>query len=190
MMVKIIGEFGYEQALYGLGLSYGLTSGISYEEFIKNNSLLNKLSMTAFTLYKKEAGHNKFLESIQIWLDVIAPRYWWSEADTYRIGETKQSESTMHTLLKKPFTQDMFEFPIPDDILSMLESYRNSRKFDLIKNILPEGFLQRRVWNLNYKVLRNIISQRRNHKLVQWKYFCDYLMNNLRYREYFVDLNY
>lgn len=50
-------------------------------------------------LFEKDGGHNKFLESVILWLDVNAPLYWWTEADTYRLS-TKQSESTMHTLEK------------------------------------------------------------------------------------------
>ena len=51
-------------------------------------------------LHDKDEGHNKFLESIIIWAEVTAPRYWWQEADTYRLS-TKQSESTMHTLIEE-----------------------------------------------------------------------------------------
>lgn len=189
MIIKIIGEYGYEQALYGLGLSYGLTSDISYGDFIKNNELVSKLCRTAFSLYKKEAGHNKFLESMFVWLSISAPRYWWSEADTYRLS-TKQSESTMHTLLKKPITQSMFELPLEIQQIEHLEKLRLNKEFITLKNDLPEGLLQTRMWVLSYKTLRNIISQRRNHKLEQWKFFCDYLMNNLIHKEYFTDLNY
>ncbi|MCK9240314.1 hypothetical protein [Desulfocurvus sp.] len=47
-----------------------------------------------------DKGHNKVLESMCVWLDVRMPRYWWQEFDTYRVGVTKQSESTMHILIR------------------------------------------------------------------------------------------
>ena len=53
---------------------------------------------------------------------------------------------------------------------------------DIIKNALPDGFLQGRTVCTNYKVLRNIILQRRNHKLPQWKFFCEE-MEKLRWPE-------
>lgn len=187
MKVRIMNEEGYDEAIIGLGLSYGLWD-IKTKTHTEKMELAARLERTSVSLSIKDGGHNKFLESIQVWLDVIAPRYWWSEADTYRVGETKQSESTMHTLLKKPITQDMFQSPIPDDLLSLLEKYRLEANFIVLKNILPEGFLQRRIWNVNYKVLRNILSQRKDHRLEEWRAFCDYIYKNIRHPEYFRDI--
>lgn len=52
---------------------------------------------------------------IQVWVKISAPRYFWSEADTYSIGVTKNSESTMHTLLNKELTEQNFEWPSFDN---------------------------------------------------------------------------
>jgi len=131
-----------------------------------------------------DGGHNKFLESIVVWLDVRAPRYWWQEADTFRLS-TKQSESTMHTLVDEllavdihndrsvdAFIQDNFE---PDacsrQTLRTIFGAAQKKDFIGIKKRLPEGFLQTRMWCMNYKTLRNIILQRRTHRLPQWKDF-------------------
>jgi len=81
--------------------------------------LLNDLKKYLKKLYNKDGGHNKFLEMIYVWLDVIAPRYWWQEADTYRIS-TKQSASTMHTLHKEEFTQNNFQYSIQPEYLNYL----------------------------------------------------------------------
>jgi len=184
MKIKVLKECGYEEALLGLGLSYGLTD----DEVSIGGVLSDRLIRVSKNLCERDYGHNKFLESIQVWLDVTAPRYWHSEADTYRVGSTKQSQSTMHTLMKKPFTQEMFEKPIPNSVLMELEQLRKDNSFDELKNLLPEGFLQRRIWNVNYKVLRNIIAQRKKHKLQQWQYFCWYIYNNIEHQEFFWDL--
>lgn len=184
MKIEILKEAGYEEALLGLGLSYGLTDGIT--DITLDKDVFNKVINASEKLYNKEGGHNKFLESMIVWLDVTAPRFWWSEADTYRLG-TKQSASTMHTMMKTPFTMDMFEYEIPDELLNTLEFHRKINDFMSLKNILPEGFLQRRIWVVNYKTLRNIIHQRKNHKLEQWKYFCRFVMANVNFPEYFQD---
>lgn len=194
MQLKIIGEYGYEQALYGLGLSYGLTSDVTFKKFQNNIELKSKLSKIAYKLSKKYGGYNKFLESIFIYLYVKAPRWWWSEADTYRIS-TKQSESTIHTLTKHPINKNMFDEPKPpEDYLNFLEKIRCGDeivdKLEMLKPYLPESFLQARIWILSYKTLRNILSQRRKHKLEQWRYFCDYITNNAENKEYFDDLKY
>jgi hypothetical protein len=169
-MIKILNESGYEEAMLGLSLSY--------------NKPVCEMYKVAKTLYNKDGGHNKFLESIVIWLDITMPRYWWSEADTYRVGTTKQSESTMHTIMKKPLTQDDFYDNIPEDMLDKINKLIKQKNFIQVKNMLPEGFLQRRIVCTNYKVLRHIIMQRKNHKLDMWRKFCTYLQENCRYKEF------
>lgn len=176
MKIKIIKEAGYEEALLGLSLSYG-TSPERAEKIV-------------LTLASKDGGHNKFLESIQVWLDVTAPRYWWQEADTYRLS-TKQSASTMHTIGRRYLEQSDFAMPIDDtnlmkinELVAQYGSTKTIESLIQLKNMLPEGFLQRRIWNVNYKVIRNIVQQRSNHRLPEWKQFCDHMMNNLIWNEY------
>ena len=191
MKINIIETSGETTALFGIGLSYGITS--TYKSRIAlhlYDDLYDKLLKTADTLAHKQGGHNKFLESINISLDITAPRYWWSEFDTYRVGVTKQSESTIHTLGKRDLTADDFEHNLPFDILTIfnniIDRYRcteNKKEketlFLTLKNLLPEGYLQRRIVVLNAKTLQNIIAQRINHRLPEWKQFCDTLRNSL-----------
>ena len=191
MRINILKEEGFKEALLGLGLSYDVTSNIfSVDEMINIQQKLYEISLK---LYNKEGGHNKFLESIQIWVDIDAPRYFWSEYDTFRVGTSKQSESTMHTIKKKEFTINMFEtnsksLKIFNELIPILNRVRVLEDTETIKQILPEAFLQRRIVSTNYKVLRNIIYQRRNHKLKLWPEFCHFMVENVEHPEYFSDL--
>lgn len=129
-------------------------------------------------LIKGGSEHAKYLRMIQVWADVDMPRYWWSEADTYKFG-VKNSESTMHRLLnnQNPITLDLFVYNEEDkDIMKTVvarleelrKEYLQTKDFNLVvraKRILPEGFLQMRTWNTNYAELRNIYMQRKNHRL-------------------------
>lgn len=185
MKISILKECGHNEALLGLGLSYGIT-GDTELSAIDNF----RLDDVALRLAPKDGGHNKFLESIQVWLDVTAPRYWWQEADTYRLS-TKQSASTMHTIGRRYLEQSDFAMPIDDtnlmkinELVAQYGSTKTIESLIQLKNMLPEGFLQRRIWNVNYKVLRNIIQQRQNHRLPEWKQFCEHMMNNLLWNEY------
>ena len=185
MKINIIETSGENTALFGIGLSYGITS--TYESCTAIYPY-KKLLKIADALAHKQRGHNKFLESINISLDITAPRYWWSEFDTYRVGVTKQSESTIHTLGKRDLTADDFEHNLPFDILTIfnniIDRYRcteNKKEkenlFLTLKNLLPEGFLQRRIVVLNAKTLQNIIAQRHNHRLREWHTFCTTIYN-------------
>ena len=178
--VKILEEHGYESAMLGLSLSY--------------NKPVAHMKGVADKIYAN-GSHGKFLESIQVWLDITAPRYWYQEFSTYRIGVSCNSESTMHTIMKKKLTQDDFVTPVFTETIENLNyqiawynkaTTKESKDswFQQIKSNLPEGFLQRRIVATNYKTLRHIISQRKNHRLVEWKEFCKYLQENCRYKEW------
>jgi hypothetical protein len=184
MKIKILHETDLNLALFGLGLSHGLTSGIDYSAFLENKELQSRLYTVALTLAPLGKGHNKFLESIQVYLDLQLPRYVWVDLDTYRVGITKQSEATNHTITKRFLIQEDFEEKIPESILDLLNDLILKQDLYGVKNILPESFLQRRIVCLNYKCLQNIVEQRRNHKLPQFKILCEYLQKNLRYPEF------
>lgn len=188
MKIEILNEAGYESALFGLGLSYGLTCDKDFIDFCENKEQIKeKMKQVSLKLYNKDGGHNKFLESIMVWVKIDAPLFWYSQLDTYRIG-TKQSTSTMHTLLNTPFTQYMFEQPIPNMIINYLEQLRQEKEFKILRSLLPSSFIQTRLCCYSYKTLRNILHQRKNHKLDQWKYFCSYIYKNCKHPEYFYDI--
>ena len=164
-------ECGYDEALLGLSLSHG--------------SSLCRMPAAARKLARMDGGHNKFLESIVVWLDIRAPRYWWQQFDAYRVGVTKQSESTMHTLLRRPISQEDFESPIHPDYLRHLERLREEKRLYELKCSLPEGYLQRRLVCANYKSLRNIHTQRKSHELAEWRAFCEVVDGLEHWRELF-----
>ena len=60
-------------------------------------------------LIKGGPPHSKFLRQIFVTIDITAPLYWWKEMDTYKIGTTANSTSTMHKLATTPITIDCFE---------------------------------------------------------------------------------
>ena len=181
MRVVVVDEYGFDAALFGLGLSHGVTSGKSVIHFENNilSSEYKKMEEVAIKLANKDGGHNKFLRQISVWLDITAPMYWWKEFDTYKVATTAQSESTMHTLLKNPITQECFEHPITEATIGRLEGLRLAKDFYKLVNELPQGWLQRRIVSCNYAVLRNIIEQRRGHKLPEWRVFIDSVIDGV-----------
>lgn len=170
MKIYNIEEHGFDRAMRGLARSY--------DQDVKN------MPEVALKLSPKDKGHNKFMESIVVWMEIEAPRFFWSEFDTYRVGMTKQSDSTMHTLKRRPLTQDNFEYFIYPDYLKHLNTLINKGiEIEYLKNELPDGFIQGRSVCTNYKVIRHIIIQRYSHKLPQWRYFCE-TMKELEHYKY------
>lgn len=179
MEIRIVEEAGHETAIEGLGFSFTPECQL-IEGFIEPKK---PLYPTATALAKKDGGHNKFLESIVVWFDMRAPMYFWKQFDTYRIGVTKQSKSTMHSIMKRPLTTDDFSDDVLLDTILKLNSYINHKLFNKVIANLPEGYLQTRRVCTSYKVIRHIIKQRQNHKLGEWHEFCNFMKDMLKYPE-------
>jgi len=173
--VQIRKEAGYHEALTGLSFNKKrhVTDKESYEH----------MKTVAQKLCTKDYGHNKFLESIYLWVDCTMPRYWWQEADTYRLS-TKQSESTLKgVILRNELTQEDFVEDIHPMVLENLNQYLKAEDHRRLKQHLPEGYLQRRLWVFNYKTARNIIIQRQKHYLPEWKHFCKEMVAQVEHPE-------
>lgn len=183
MKVQILEEHGYESALRGMAYSFK-DRAEDPDSWWKAKK--DRAEERAPKLAPKDGGHNKFLESIVVWIDVEACRAWWSECDTYRVGTTKQSESTVHTLSKRPpENSDFEEGTHPHTVLQFQCVWKESKgDINTLKMNLPEGFLQRRIVCTNYKVLRNIIAQREGHRLKWWGVFIDAVRSQVQHPEF------
>lgn len=142
--------------------------------------------------------HGKFLRQIYVGVTITASMYWWKEMDTYKVGTTANSQSTMHRLTKDPIDADCFSIDedglhlpvygketigdVWEDLLNDLETIRlmynetgDIKYWRALNQLLPQGWLQTRTWTANYAVLKNIYHARKNHKLIEWHDFCDWV---------------
>jgi hypothetical protein len=189
MEVKILEEAGYVWALKGLGRSFDHREFTACRPSVQRTQKLHKL---AVKLAPKNGGHNKFLESIKVWIDVNMPRYWWQQFDTYRLM-TKQSDSTMHTFIKRGLTSVDFMPGTSPSVIGELnrkinlykKSIKKEEKEEIFKWLIrnkPEGLLQGRTVCTDYKTLANIISQRKGHKLSEeWSFFINSIKDQIAY---------
>jgi len=172
--VKIIEEAGFNSAMEGL----------SYNK----NQPIEKMPEVGKKLAFHDGGHNKFLEHMIIWLRVLAPRYLWQEMDTFRLS-SKNSQSTMHTILKDRLEKENFECEdINDEYLEELNYYLQQKRLVKLKRKLPEGFLQKRMWVMSYKTLRNLILQRKAHRLPHWRFFISEVLAQVQHPEFLPEL--
>lgn len=186
--VQVLDEHGYEMAVRGMSYSFGLHKRPELDpgeiEARRSDRALKLAHRVQGNKYP--GGENKFLESIVLWIDVLAPRYWWQEADTYRVGSSKQSESTMHTILHRALEQSDFVEDIHPHFLDLINERIAEKDFRWVKRHLPESFLQLRLWCINYKTLQNIWYQRHNHRLPEWHVFLDTVLAQIKHPELIV----
>ena len=154
-------------------------------------------------MIKAGIPNDKFLRQIFVSVDITAPLYWWKEMDTYKVGTTANSTSTMHKLASTPITKECFEIDDYNGDLLMYErepydfdqyldeiwechindcetlrkrylKTKDIRYWKELIRMLPESWLQTRQWTANYSVLRNIIHWRKGHKLQEWSSFIEW----------------
>lgn len=142
--------------------------------------------------------HRKFLRQIMVSMDITAPLYWWKEYDTYKVGTVANSCSTMHKIHEKEFTLDDFScehlksayksalgFVIGNLNIARL-NYLETKDKDYwwqIIQMLPSSYNQLRTVTLNYEVLLNMYHARKDHKLDEWRNFCDAIAELPYFRE-------
>lgn len=150
--------------------------------------------------------NSKFLRMIHAQVCITAPLYWWKEMDTYKVGTTANSTSTMHRIANYPITMDCFEMDdfnksvmiedtsedsadvgmncLWDNLIYCLEQLRqkynetkDKRYWKELIRLLPESWLQTRMFDCDYATLRNIYCWRVKipHKLTEWKQFGDWV---------------
>ena len=142
----------------------------------------------AQTLIRAGSEHRKFMRQIFVSVDITAPLYWWKEFDTYKVGTTANSTSTMHKIDSKPIAIDCFEIddyhPINFEHFEEVEMFINyieklrqlyiktkdKRYWKELIRWLPESWLQTRTITMTYENLLAMCSkgQRRFHKLTEW----------------------
>ena len=202
-MIKIekTDVFGWESAIRGMRNpmnSWDKSDSMCSmgDTFVGDNdlSLMKKL-------VKAGSDHSKFMRMIDVTCDITASLYWWKEYDTYKVGTVANSCSTMHKIHAEELTIDDFshEHLAPavidhlQETIGVLNFYRNIYNEDKSKSawwqmiqLLPTSYNQKRTVQLNYAVLRNMYHSRKNHKLDEWRNFCEWV-ETLPYAELITD---
>lgn len=141
-------------------------------------------------LSRSGPSHAKFLRYITVQFDITAPRYWWAEMDTYKVGTVRNSCSTMHKVQAKEFTREDFScehlceesLKTLDILISTINSART--RFNETKDkdewwqmiqLLPASLNQKATVQLNYQVLQGIYETRKKHRLDEWHDFCHWI---------------
>lgn len=147
------------------------------------------------------SDHRKFVRQIFVSVDLTAPIYWWKEFDTYKVGTTANSTSTMHKIHAKPFDASDFscERMLPaareslNSTIETLEKLRldfvetkNKDAWYSIIQLLPSSYNQMRTCTMTYENLVNMYFARRHHKLDEWHVYCDWVESLPYFKELFL----
>lgn len=143
-------------------------------------------------------SHDCFLCGIVVQANITAPRYWWPEFQRYHFADVVSSTSTMHKLKafveKAVALQDegkMNEYcklasahfspythpAVINGFMTLAGGWVKQENVDIemLKASLPEGWLQTARITTNYRQLKTMYRQRRNHRLQEWRDFCAWI---------------
>lgn len=139
---------------------------------------LDKLSNTPIG-----SGHSQALCGIIVQFDLYAPLYMWKQIQRYHWMDFISSQSTMHRLTKFNIKEQCVEDTdsvILNRYQELLDEYNLNPSKKLWRTLvasLPSGFVLGATMTTNYLQLKTIYSQRKNHKLKEWKEFCNWIEN-------------
>jgi hypothetical protein len=202
LRINNVDYWGFKHAIRGM--RNPMNSWERSDSFIDDNGVYNlgkEDQQLCIRLINGGSEHRKFLRQIFVSADITGPLYWWKEFDTYKVGTTANSTSTMHKIHAKPFVVEDFSFEyfegIEDDVINNIIDTLNHYRDKYLETgekewwyrmiqLLPSSYNQKRTVTFDFENIHNIISQRTGHKLTEWHQFCDtfgYLLSPFQKRK-------
>lgn len=196
MEVTEVEIFGLEGSL----VASGYPKSVDIEN-LKEESEKNKMRRAKVLAQSpKGEGHDNFLNGIIVSFDLKTTLKMWTQLQRYHFVDFVSSQSTMHMIANFDLASQC-SARVDSSIISILadkisrynymlkeeelfiEKYGSKKKYkemllDCYLNILhniPSGFLLNAKLVTNYRQLKTIYSQRKYHKLEEWREFCDWI---------------
>ena len=146
-------------------------------------------------------AHGQFLTGVRVAFDLTCTNKMWVEAERYRFLEFVSSQSTMHRITKFNVRDQYNEYVDPRVIAVMeekieqynilcdmadkiapdnkyeIERYARLKKQKYLEILYtnPAGFELTARMTTNYRCLKNIYNQRKDHRLPEWREFCKWI---------------
>ena len=148
-------------------------------------------------------GHDNFLSGIVVNFDLTITNKMWVEAERYHFFQIVSSQSTMHRISKIGENRNNFDSHVDSRTLSILnekiaeynilsslattddlnvtqkrDELLKEAYLDILMNV-PAGLKLTARISTNYRQLKTIYYQRKNHRLPEWRKFCNWMETEL-----------
>lgn len=126
-------------------------------------------------------GHDQFLTGIIVQFDLTFTIKAWVEAERYHFLDFVSSQSTMHRITKLDPGKQCHEYvrqEIVDILRALIACYNTCPTPENYLRVLynvPTGFRLTARMTTNYRQLKTIYQQRKNHRLPEWRQFCKWI---------------
>ena len=165
--------------------------GAKFPMSVDTNKATSSLTdgIRSLAMSPKGEAHDQFLTGCLVQFDLTFTIKAWTEAERYHFFDFVSSQSTMHKITKFDLDKayiDYVDKRIIDIIKEKVSEYNKSPDKEKYLEILysnPCGMRLTARMTTNYRQLKTIYSQRKNHRLPEWRIFCQWL-ETLPYSEF------
>lgn len=180
---------------------YGLNESIKRAKYplsiapeTLNNTLTEGIKYIART--PTGQGHDQWLTGVIVQFDLTFTSKAWVEAERYHFLDFISSQSTMHRITKFDLDNSYCKYVDKRMIKIMKDKVEKYNKLSTDEDFLKNNANARRILNkkyleilysnpagfkltagitTNYRQLKTIYQQRKNHKLPEWRAFCKWI---------------
>ena len=129
------------------------------------------------------SGHDNYLNGCVAQFDLTFTVKAWTEAERYHFFDFVSSQSTMHRLQKMDVSESCIEYVdgrVTDIVEELVRKYNENPTLENRLKMLyscPTGLKLTARMTTNYRQLKTIYHQRKNHTLPEWRRFCQQLVD-------------
>lgn len=176
-------------SVYGLNNSLRV-SGFPMRLTHNDNEDLAKAINRGKNLGSKDSvsAEDNYLCGIIVQFDLSIPSKMWTEFQRYHFADIISSQSTMHRISQ--MDENSFDKNTPKEIIdtfiSLRDNYLNNKTKENYLQLLmaiPSGLILTAGVTTNYRQLKTIYIQRYNHRLPQWRKFCEWILTLPYFKE-------
>lgn len=177
MRVENVNVYGLAESVVASG--YSFQTKFSLKDGVPTAKDIDRLTRLAAT--KIGSGHDQALTGIIVQFDLTTTNKMWVELQRYHFVDFVSSGSTIHKLADFEFSQSYSEYVDKRIIDIMVELQRAFKENPTVENRLrllnsnPAGFELTARLTTNYRQLKTIYKQRKDHILPEWREFCHWL---------------
>lgn len=138
-------------------------------------------------------GHDNFLNGIVVQFNLNFSIKAWTEAERYHFFDFVSSQSTMHRIASMDIRNQCNKYVTENTIKEVerlkkiyLDEQTPENYLTLLYNV-PTGFRLTARMTTNYRQLKTIYQQRKNHRLPEWKAFCAWCEELPYFKEICID---
>lgn len=165
---------------------YGLDESIKRAKYPMSvnvdelNSEITK-GIIALATSEKGEGHDNWLNGVVVQFDLEYTVKAWTEAERYHFLDFVSSQSTMHRIAKFDLDNQYSEYTdkrtieVVKELVAKYDETKDSEDYLRILYSNPCGFKLIAGMTTNYRQLKTIYAQRKNHRLPEWREFCEWI---------------